>query len=111
MIDVRKYIRKTCICIAPIRIGSGTRIKILEAMAQGKPVVSTIMGCMGLEVENGKNIYITDDPKEFAAKVVYLLRNRQERIRIGKNARRLVEERYTWNQIGEKLKEVYKDGN
>ena len=109
--DIREYIRQTSVFVAPLRIGSGTRIKILEAMAHGKPVVSTKLGCMGLDVEQGKNIYIADDPQEFANYVTRLLREKDERIRIAKNSLELVKEKYTWDVISKKLEEVYKSGN
>jgi glycosyltransferase involved in cell wall biosynthesis len=107
--NVMQYLRDTSVFIAPIRIGSGTRIKILEAMACGKPVVSTRLGCAGLEVQDGNDIFISDGPKQFAQRVLDLMGNKEERIRIGQNALNLVKDRYTWDQIGNKLEKVYQN--
>ncbi len=105
--DVEPYLQRTSVFVAPIRAGSGTRIKILQAMSQSLPVVSTSLGCQGLEVENGKNILIEDDPKAFAARVVSLLRDPSERARIGSAGWNLVNQRYTWRSIGKQLSEAY----
>lgn len=105
--DINSYIRESSVIIAPLRIGSGTRIKILEAMAQGKPVVSSSLGCMGLKVTNGENILIADEPRNFADCILRLLGDRDERFRIGSNALELVRNSYTWEKACEGLKEVY----
>ena len=109
--DVKVYLRRTAVFIAPIRMGGGTRIKILEAMSHGIPVVSTSMGCMGLDVTDGDNILIADDPKVFAEKILYLLGNKDERIRIGLSGRELVRSRYTWAGISDEIERVYRNGN
>ena len=109
--DINKYIRESSVMIVPLRIGSGTRIKILEAMSHGKPVVSTSLGCMGIAVKNGENIFIADEPEIFAKHVVNLLGNKNERTRIGSNGLELVKNCYTWKKIAMKLEEVYKSEN
>jgi glycosyltransferase involved in cell wall biosynthesis len=109
--DIKRYINNTSVFIVPLRIGSGTRIKILEAMAFGKPVVTTSLGCMGIEVSDGENILIADEPKDFARHVINLLRNKSERTRIGSNALRLINEKYKWDIIGNKLNSVYNNEN
>ena len=109
--DVKVYLRGTAVFIAPIRMGGGTRIKILEAMSHGIPVVSTSMGCMGLDVMDGENILIADDPRVFAEKVLYLLGNRKQRTRIGLNGLELVRARYTWAGISDEVERVYRNGN
>lgn len=105
--DIGTYIREASIIIAPLHIGSGTRIKILEAMAQGKPVVSSTLGCMGLKVTHEENILVADDPRAFADCVLRLLADRDERVRIGERALELVRNSYTWEKACEGLKEVY----
>ena len=66
--DIRPYIDEAAVMVVPIRIGSGTRLKILDAMAMGKAIVSTSVGCEGLNVNDGKDIVIADDPEDFADK-------------------------------------------
>lgn len=105
--DVRKYLNEAKICIAPIKSGSGTKLKILEYMAMGKPVVATSKGAEGLKVESGKNILMADNPHDFANKVVWLIENSKEAIKIGKRARKLVKEKYDWKNIIKKMKFVY----
>ena len=105
--DVDRYLQQTSVFVAPIRAGSGTRIKILQAMSHRLPVVSTTLGCQGLEVENGCHILIEDDPKAFAARVVSLLRDPGECSRIGSRGWNLVDQRYTWRSIGAQLSEAY----
>lgn len=104
--DVRPYIGEACVYVVPLRIGSGTRLKILEALSMQKAVVSTSVGCEGLDVENNKHLLIRDNPEEFAEAVVQLLGDGDRRINLGENGRRLVEERYDWNVVFGRLDEV-----
>jgi sugar transferase (PEP-CTERM/EpsH1 system associated) len=104
--DVRSYVAEASVFVVPLRIGSGTRLKILEAMSMGKPIVSTSIGCEGLEVTNGENIVIADEPALFANQVIKLLQDPVLRKKLGSAARRTVEEKYTWDKITEKLNMV-----
>ena len=97
--DIRPYLAKAALCVVPLRSGSGTRIKIFEAMAMGKAVVSTSMGAEGLPVRHGENIILADDPADFARQVVDLLRDPPRRQRLGHAARQLVEESYGWPAV------------
>jgi sugar transferase (PEP-CTERM/EpsH1 system associated) len=97
--DIRPYLGKAAVCVVPLRSGSGTRIKIFEAMAMGKAVVSTTMGAEGLPVRHGENIVLADDPADFARQVVQLLRDPQRRAKLGRAARQLVEENYGWPSV------------
>jgi polysaccharide biosynthesis protein PslH len=92
--DIRPHIAAGEVYIVPLRVGSGTRLKIFEAMAMGKAVVSTRVGAEGLPVIDGENVLLADEPKEFAAAVVRLLRDEELRKKLGAAARRLVEENY-----------------
>ena len=76
--DVRPHYQRSSISICPIQSGSGTRIKILEAMSIGTPVVSTAIGAEGLDVVSGKNIIMADRPHDFAKAIIYLLNHRAE---------------------------------
>ncbi len=107
--DVIPYYQQSQITIVPLRGGGGTRLKILESMALGRPVVSTTIGCEGLNVTDKENIMIADTPTEFAERVIQLLTDRKLRERISRSARHLVETRYDWVAISRKLMKVYDD--
>jgi glycosyltransferase involved in cell wall biosynthesis len=107
--DVRPYYEQASVCIAPLRAGGGTRLKILEAMALGRPVVSTLLGCEGLHVTHGKELLIADTPSEFAEQVMRLFQSQTLREQLAHQARTRVEVRYDWNIIGQKLLKVYDD--
>jgi sugar transferase (PEP-CTERM/EpsH1 system associated) len=97
--DVRSYIAAAAVYVVPLRIGGGTRIKIFEAMAMGKPVVSTTIGAEGLPVEPGTHVLLADSPQTFANAVIRLLRNERERLRLGEAARQLVADQYDWSSV------------
>jgi glycosyltransferase involved in cell wall biosynthesis len=101
--DIRFPVAGASVCVVPLRQGSGTRLKILEAMALGTPVVSTSKGAEGLAVTSGQDILIADDPAEFATQVVRLLGDVALRERLVANARRLVERTYDWAEIGRRF--------
>jgi glycosyltransferase involved in cell wall biosynthesis len=101
--DVRGYIEQAAAYIVPIRIGGGTRLKIFEAMAMGKAVVSTTVGAEGLPVTHGENVLIADDPTSFARDVVRLLRDPARRVQLERAARQLVVERYDWSAVAAQL--------
>lgn len=98
--DVRIPVAEASVAVAPIRQGGGTRLKILEAMALGTPVVATSKGAEGLQVTHGEHLIVADDAETFALRTVELLDNPDLRSRLAAGARCLVEERYDWNQIG-----------
>lgn len=109
--DVRPYIASACVYVIPLRIGGGTRLKVLEAMAMGKPIVSTSLGCEGFEgLVPGRELLVGDTPAEFAQRVIELLDDAHRRERLGRAARRFVEERYDWRLIVPKLEQVYEVG-
>ena len=97
--DIRPFVRDANVYVVPLRIGGGTRIKIFEAMAMGKPVVSTSLGAEGLPVTHGQDIVIADTPQAFAGAVLRLLASTDEQKRIGRAARQLVEGRYSWSAV------------
>ena len=97
----RPHIAAGAIYIVPLRIGGGTRLKIFEAMAMGKAVVSTTIGAEGLPVTPGHDIVIADEPAEFARSVVDLIRDDAARRRIETAARQLVVERYDWSAVAQ----------
>ena len=99
--DVRPHMAEGSVYVVPLRIGGGTRLKIFEAMAMGKAVVSTTVGAEGLPVTPGQHIVIADQPHEFAEQVVRLIRDDRQRKRLEVEARRLVIERYDWSAVAQ----------
>jgi len=107
--DVRPYIARHAVYVIPLRIGGGTRIKVYEAMAMGKAVVSTRVGVEGLPVQNGENIALADEPREFADAVVRLLRRPEERERLGSKARSFVAGNFSWEKAAKVFSEICLD--
>lgn len=106
--EVPVFIKACDVCVAPIFSGSGTRLKILEYLAAGKPVVSTTKGAEGLDVRTEKNIIIADDEKKFAEAVFDLLKHPDKAQLIGLNGKKLVERSYSWEQIvNDFIKKIY----
>lgn len=105
--DVRPFVRDAACYVVPLRLGGGTRIKILEAWAMGKAVVSTSIGCEGLAAEDGRNILIRDTPQGFAQAVRLVLRDAVLSRGLGGMGRRTVERLYSWEVIGKKLLAEY----
>jgi glycosyltransferase involved in cell wall biosynthesis len=101
--DVRLPVAGASVHVAPIRWGGGTRLKILEAMALGTPVVATSKGAEGLDVTRDRHIVIADEPSEFAVQVLRLLRDPNLRDDLARKGRALVEERYDWRAIGQRF--------
>jgi glycosyltransferase involved in cell wall biosynthesis/Flp pilus assembly protein TadD len=90
-----------CLSVVPLRIGSGTRIKILQSLAMGLPTVTTTLGCEGLLVEDDKHLLIRDRPEDFAKAIVELIADANQRDRLRQTGRALVEAEYDWEQIWE----------
>jgi glycosyltransferase involved in cell wall biosynthesis len=101
--DVVPYYGRSKVCVVPLRAGSGTRLKILEAMALGRAVVSTSIGCEGLDLVDGEHILIADNAGLFAKQVVNLLTHNELRSRITKKAREFVVASCDWDAIAHKL--------
>jgi len=99
--DIRSVAADCSVSVVPLRLGGGTRIKILEAFALGLPVVSTAKGCEGLIVEDGQHLLIRDDPESFAAAVAAAVNDPDLSESLRMNGRRLAEERYDWQKIFE----------
>jgi sugar transferase (PEP-CTERM/EpsH1 system associated) len=104
--DIRPYMDEAAVYVVPLRIGGGTRIKIFEAMAEGKAVVSTTIGAEGLPVTAEQNIIIADQPEDFAARTVALMRDKERAGELGRAARRLVEENYSWATVARQFAAV-----
>ena len=107
--DIRPYVARSAVYVVPIRVGGGTRLKVLDALAQGKAIVSTSVGCEGINVTNGGDIRIEDNPVEFADRTIELLKDSDMRLALGQKARQLAVEEYSWEKIGKVLDGVYQD--
>jgi glycosyltransferase involved in cell wall biosynthesis len=98
--DIRPRVAQSWINVVPLREGGGTRLKILEALALGTPVVATHKGVEGLDLAAGQDLLVTDKPVEFATAVLHLLQNPSLRERLSRNGRQTVAARYNWSIIG-----------
>ncbi|MBK8508708.1 MAG: glycosyltransferase [Candidatus Competibacteraceae bacterium] len=108
--DVRTYVERSAVYIVPLRIGGGSRLKILEALAMKRAVVSTTIGAEGLHVSHGQNILLADDPYVFAQFILQLLEDKPRCLNLATEGRHLVEQYYGWdalaNQLGDFIQKV-----
>lgn len=105
--DVRPYVQQASVVVVPLRIGGGTRLKILEALAMGKALVSTTVGAEGIDASPSRDLIIADRADDFADHVVSLLDQPEVRHKLGTAGRRLVEDRYNWDTIVANLETLY----
>jgi len=101
--DMRPYLEDAALCVVPLRIGSGTRLKILESAAAGKAIVSTRLGAEGLDFVDGKEIVLADSPEDFSAAVVGLLQSEPKRRALAVAARKRVAEKYSYSNLRQTL--------
>lgn len=101
--DIRDFLAEAAVVAVPLFSGGGTRLKVLEALAMAKPVVSTSLGAEGLDLAEGEHVSIADSPTAFASTVVELMRDRERAAALGLNGRAIVEQRYGWRTIGQHL--------
>ncbi|OYW77333.1 MAG: hypothetical protein B7Z37_04620 [Verrucomicrobia bacterium 12-59-8] len=106
--DVRPYYRRAWLQMVPLRIGGGTRLKIVESLAIGTPVISTSIGAQGLGLTHGTNILLADTPETFADQVVNALQSSPLREHLRKNGIRIAKERFGWRRIGADLSAGYR---
>jgi len=104
--DIRPFLSMCKIAVVPIRIGGGTRMKIFEAMAMKKAVISTAIGAEGLPVEHDKNIIIADNPKKFAQYICRLLKDEKKRKTIGRAGYNLVKTHYDWPNVSKVFMDI-----
>jgi glycosyltransferase involved in cell wall biosynthesis len=105
--DVRPYVRRSSVYVVPLRMGSGTRLKILEALSMKIPIVSTSIGCEGITVRHDESAMVADSPELFADAVVDLFSNAGRRARLIARGYDLVTTEYTWDIIGKRLDALY----
>ena len=104
--DVRPFMERAAAYIVPIRVGGGTRLKIYEAMAMEKPIVSTTVGAEGLPVEDSMHLTIVDTPAAFASAVVQVLTDEPFAHALGANAAQLVRAEFGWGRVAERFAEI-----
>lgn len=107
--DIRPCVWRSAVFVCPLRIGSGVKNKLLEAMAMGKAVVATTLACEGLHLVTGRELLIADDPDEFARQCILLLRDERLRKELASNARSAARERYSWQRSVEMLQEIVEE--
>lgn len=105
--DVRPYINRASVYVVPLRLGSGTRFKVPEALSMKMPVVSTRLGSEGIEVEDGEHLLLRDQPRKFAEAVYTLMTNRQLCRRLVEDGYELVANRYDWDVISEQVDQAF----
>ncbi len=104
--DVRVPMAKASVVVAPLRMGGGTRLKIVEALGMGKAIVSTSVGCEGIEVRDGEHLLVADHPLGFAEAVIRVLDNPGLARDLGSNGRALAVRQYSWTRSGARLEEL-----
>lgn len=104
--DLRPYLSRAWVVVAPLQEGFGVKIRVLQAMAVGKPVVATSVVSTGIDVSSGENIILADEPSEFADGVIKLLNDKVLRGRLGSKARLLMETEHHWEKLTDRLNEV-----
>ena len=104
--ELAPWFARASVVVIPILSGAGIRLKVLDALASGKAIVSTTMGAEGAVVEDGEHLVLADDPAAFARAVVALLRDPARAASLGAAARRLAEERYDWRVLGDRFAQL-----
>jgi glycosyltransferase involved in cell wall biosynthesis len=104
--DVRPHVARGEVYVVPLLVGGGTRLKALEAMAMRKAIVTTGVGCEGIDLRQEESALFADSPEAFAAAVVRLFRDRELRVRLAERACELAVRNYGWRAIGDRLDAV-----
>jgi glycosyltransferase involved in cell wall biosynthesis len=106
--DVRPYLAGAAAIAVPVRIGGGTRLKVVEGLAMAKPIVTTSLGCEGIAVREGEHLLIADDPSAFASAILELFADPGLGARLGDAGRQLAEREYSWQSAGERMEALYR---
>ena len=104
--DVRPFMAAADVFIVPLRIGSGTRLKIFEALAMRRPIVSTTVGAEGLPVEHGRHLLLADSPEEYAKAIASMLENPEQKQAMAREGHELVTRNYSWKTVSARLHEL-----
>ena len=103
MDDIRPYIAGATVYVAPLRVGGGTRLKLLEAMAMSRAIVSTSVGAEGFPVTDGQELFLADTPEEFAQRVLNLLQSPDHRAQLGQSGFSFARANYGWDSLVPRL--------
>jgi len=109
--DTRPYVARAGVSVVPLRMGSGTRLKVLEGLAMGSPLVSTSLGCEGIDIVDGEHLVVADEPLAFARGVLRILDDPALASMLGRNGRALVESRYSWPSVLHQLETFMASGH
>jgi glycosyltransferase involved in cell wall biosynthesis len=107
--NLSEFMQKSRVVVAPLRMGSGTKLKILEAMSMGKPVVTTSIGAEGIGAVDGRDLLVRDDPRQFAEAVSDCLKDPELAGRLGANALQLIRENFSWEKSAGQLNRAYQE--
>ena len=107
--DVVPLYAESNLVLVPTPVSAGTNLKVLEAMATERAVVSTACGCAGLGLEHGRSVWIADSPEDFAGGVARMMKDPAERRRLAVAARRIAEQRFDWKALGRKQRTLYRE--
>jgi len=107
--DVRPWVWKAAAYVVPLRMGGGTRLKIAEAMAMKKPIVSTRVGCEGIELVDGESALLADEPRAFADATIRLLEDQALGARLAERGYQLAKAKYDWRSIVQTLDGIYRE--
>ncbi len=107
--DVRPYLARSAVMAVPLRIGGGSRLKILEAIASGLPVVSTRIGCEGLIFEPGRDLSVVESEDQMAAALVETIRNPARAAEMVRRGRTVIDAHYDWSRLADRLEQVWFD--
>jgi glycosyltransferase involved in cell wall biosynthesis len=107
--DIRPQVREAAVYVCPLRVGGGTRLKILDAWAMGKAVVSTTVGAEGLGAAAGRELELADDAPSFAQKVIELLGDSERRRRLGRAGRARAVEEFAWPRVAAGMLRLYEE--
>jgi polysaccharide biosynthesis protein PslH len=105
--DVRPFVWRSSVYVVPLRMGGGTRLKVAEALSMKKPMVSTRIGCEGIDLKDGESVLMADSAPDFAAAVVRLLGDKKLQTLLAENGAKVARQKYDWNVIGETLETIY----
>ena len=106
--ELTPYMQRAALMVIPVRAGSGMRVRILEALALGMPIVTTTVGLEGIDARNDEEVLVSDTPDDFAAAVIRLMGDADLQAKLAQNGRRLAEETYDWRVVLKKLDQVIK---
>jgi glycosyltransferase involved in cell wall biosynthesis len=105
--DLRPYLASAAVVVVPIRMGGGTRLKVVEGLAMAKAMVSTSIGCEGVDVRDGQQLLVADTPEAFAAAVGRLFEDPRLAHALGAAGRARMEQQYSWELAGRRMEELY----